>query len=374
MSEHFHFTGIEVWRAHFPFRLAFSHNLASRRGTETLIIVLHDSLGRTGYGQVLPRSYLTGETIEGAEEDIRSRWWPELARLSIPTMRAEEHLSTALGQVFTQADALRITASYAGVDVAAHMILGGASSPETFPLVGVISAAAPVKAAWIARVMRWLGYRRFKVKVGGNAAVDEARLAVVRRVIGADAWLAVDANAAWTWDEAVDRIRGLAAFQVAVVEEPLVAGVAATADFSRLEELGGIATMADESLCSLADARALLERGTPAWWNIRLAKNGGVTGVRRVAALAREKGVKVYGGILVGETGALAAAGRYVFPAVGAECGEYGFSRVFLRGDPFRGSPAGYRGHFTGGYEWGGVTLSDDTLHRRATLVYRLQR
>lgn len=375
MSERFHFAELEVWRAHFPFRLAFSHNLASRRGADTLIVVLRDSLGRVGYGQVLPRDYLTGETLEGAAEDIRARWWPELTGIALSVNAGAVDLPRALEPLYASADALRLTASFAGVDVAAHMIVAeGVSSAGEFPLIGVISAASPKKAAWLARIMRWLGYRRFKVKVGGDAAADAARLRAVRSVIRDDAWLAVDANAAWNWEEAVDRMRDLSRFQVSLVEEPLVREAAVKADFSRLEEMTGMAVMADESLCTQADAHSLLERGSPSWWNVRLAKNGGVSGVGTLAALARRNGVKLYGGILVGETGALAAAGKCVFPAVGTECGEYGFPRVFLRGDPFRGSPAGYRGTFKGLGGWSRITLDDDALRKRGTLLYRLKR
>ncbi len=55
---------LEVWKAAFPFRMTFSHNLASRCEAETLLVLLEDAQGRCGYGQVLPRGYLTGESLE----------------------------------------------------------------------------------------------------------------------------------------------------------------------------------------------------------------------------------------------------------------------------------------------------------------------
>jgi L-alanine-DL-glutamate epimerase-like enolase superfamily enzyme len=159
-----------------------------------------------------------------------------------------------------------------------------------------------------------------------------------------------------------------------LVEEPLRPEEAAGADFTVLERELGLPVMADESLCSLSDARAILARGSPAWWNLRLAKIGGFSGWRELSSLAAERGIAVYGGILVGETSLLAAAARAVWPASGAVCGEYGFPRLFLAGDPFRGGPGGFRGCWTGdsGCRKGlGVRLSRRRLARAAELVWR---
>lgn len=373
-----HIAALEVWKAAFPFRMTFSHNLASRREAETLLVLLEDSRGLSGYGQVLPRAYLTGESLDGAAGAIRERWWPALHPLTLPEGADWEGVLALLAPLFREADSLRLSASYAGVDAAVFALAARAGrfprAAGPFPLVGVVPASSPGKAAWLVRMLRLLGYRRFKVKVGRDAAADRARLDAVCRAAGKGCWLAADANAAWQWDEAIERMRELARFGVAVVEEPLRREDAAEADFRRLEERAGVQAMADESLCTLSDAKRLLEQGSPSWWNLRVAKNGGVSGAAAIAALAREAGVRLYGGILVGETGALAAAGRFVLPLVGAECGEYGFSRVFLRGDPFRGTPAGYRGWYGGEWDWGSAGLDRQALRACGNLLYRDER
>ncbi len=383
------FAGITVWKAAFDLRLSFSHNLATRDRAETLIVSIETSNGGVGHGQALPRTYLTGETLDSALADIRDRWWPALAELAIPPDADFAAAAEALRPVFEQADALRKNASYAAVDIAAlDAFAAGRGIPAAFPpppaadsaggrelpLVGVITAAAPGRSAWIARLMRLFGYRRFKVKVGRDAGADERRLAAVRRAIGPDAWLAVDANAAWGWDEAAERMRGFARHGVALVEEPLAAEPAAKADFAALERLAGSPVMADESICTLADAGSLLARGTPSWWNLRLAKNGGFAGWTALSRLAAERGVMVYGGVLVGETSVLAAAARAAWFSGGAVSGEYGCPRIFLKGDPFRGGPGGFAGRMTppsAETPGLGVRLREDILRRRAELSWR---
>lgn len=377
------FTNMTVWKAVFPLRISFAHNLAIRNEVETLIVSVGTSTGGVGYGQVLPRSYLTGESIDTALHDIRERWWPGLRGVVIPKSSGWGGALASLRPLYQAADAARATSSYAAVDIAALSAFAASTGipvwPEKsrtgpLPLVGVVPAASPVKAALLAGVLKLLGYRHFKVKVGRDADADEARIRSVRARIGSDCRLDADANAAWTWDEAVVRMRALAASGVTLVEEPLDRECAAAADFRELERAVGMRVMVDESLCTLADAKGLLARGSPSWWNLRLAKNGGFSGLSELGALAARHGVSVYGGVLVGETGVLAAAGRAAFFGVGAACGEYGFPRFFLRGDPFRGSPPGYRGTYavpSNAVSGLDVSLDEAALRKKGEIVWR---
>lgn len=377
------FISITVWKAVFPLRVSFAHNLATRDEVETLVVAIGSSRGGVGYGQILPRPYLTGESIESALHDVRERWWPGVRAIALAADAGWDAAVASLRPLYVSADASRSTSSYAGVDVAALTAFASAvgipacparTRVESLPLVGVIPAAAPKKAAWLARLLRCMGYRRFKVKVGRDADADAERVRAVRRNAGAEARLDVDANGAWGWDEAVRRMRGLAALGVTLVEEPLDRLAAADADFGALEKEAGMPVMADESLCTLADAAGLLARGTPSWWNLRLAKNGGFSGVMELSRLAGEHGVSTYGGVLVGETGVLAAAGRAAFFSAGVTCCEYGFPRFFLRGDPARGSPAGYRGRYSpqpDSIPGLGVTVDDRVLRKRGEIVWK---
>lgn len=374
-------TGIEVWKADFPLRLTFSHNLATRGMAETFIVAVRTSAGSVGYGQCLPRVYLTGETMDSAFVDIRQRWWPAVSALRFPVGAAAAGVATLLEPVFRQADALRLAASYAPVDIAVHdalaraasrPVLPGAGGPAgRMPLVGVIGAGSPMLSAWLARLMRWLGYRHFKVKVGKDAKADAKRLAAVRKAIGKSAWLAVDANQAWSFAEARARLAAMVPFGVNVAEEPLERGLADRLD--RLEKEAGIAVMADETLCTLSDAEAFVKSGGPTWWNIRLAKNGGFTGVAKLAALAKANDIRVYGGVLVGETSALAAACQASMFDCKTELMEYGFPRLFLKRDPFRGGPGGFSGTMhppATGTLGLGVTITKKRLEKIAAPVW----
>src|SRR5262252_7501105 len=53
---------VEVLPVRLPFRRAFVHHLADRRESRPRIVRLTLSSGAVGYGEALPRPYLTGET------------------------------------------------------------------------------------------------------------------------------------------------------------------------------------------------------------------------------------------------------------------------------------------------------------------------
>ena len=81
-----------------------------------------------------------------------------------------------------------------------------------------INASAPEV---LAAVKRQEGYRRFKLKVGFGKERDVANLRAMRETLGADTAIMVDANQAWSLDEALEMARALAPFSPLWLEEPM---------------------------------------------------------------------------------------------------------------------------------------------------------
>jgi muconate cycloisomerase len=65
------------------------------------------------------------------------------------------------------------------------------------------------------------GFTAFKLKVGADFDLDCERVRVCRRIVGPDAYLKADASGAWEEQEAIERIRELAALGVDAVETPI---------------------------------------------------------------------------------------------------------------------------------------------------------
>ena len=123
---------------------------------------------------------------------------------------------------------------------------------------------------------------KVRIAVGAFDA-DLQRLSRLRERAGPDVSIAVDANGAWSADEAIERLRALERFGLAYVEQPTKPGDWAA--FRRAAESASIPLMADEGLQRPGDVDALCAIGAPALAHLKIVKLGGPLAV--VAAMRR---------------------------------------------------------------------------------------
>jgi muconate cycloisomerase len=154
--------------------------------------------------------------------------------------------------------------------------------------------------------IRGTGKRIVKIKVGLDD--DVQRVAAARRILGHDVRIVIDANAAWSADEAIARIHALEPYHIALVEQPV-----AKHDVSglrRVRDAVAVPLIADEALCTLQDAETLIAHRATDVWNVRLGKCGGLLASHVLVERARAAAISCQLGVMVGETGILGAAGR----------------------------------------------------------------
>lgn len=143
--------------------------------------------------------------------------------------------------------------------------------------------------------------RALKLKLSGEIEVDAERVRAVREV-RPDVWLGVDANQGFTRDSLVKLLPVLLDAGVQLVEQPLARGQ--EADLDGFDS--PIPLAADESVQGLADIESLTGRFEVV--NIKLDKCGGLTEALLMAHRARELGLKVMVGNMVGSSLAMAPA------------------------------------------------------------------
>lgn len=120
---------------------------------------------------------------------------------------------------------------------------------DRIPVNTTVPAVDPEQAHALVRAA---GCRTAKIKVaepGQSLADDIARVEAVRDALGADGKVRVDANAAWSVDEAATALRRLGRFDLEYAEQP----VATLADMARLRLLVDVPLAADESVRTAAD-------------------------------------------------------------------------------------------------------------------------
>jgi muconate cycloisomerase len=327
-----------IYQLRIPFHQAFRHALQNREDSDAVIVKVTDNGGRSGFGESLPRSYVTGETSETMIARIREQLAPKIFSQSFaPGWETFEYLQGVMPEWTKskeeQNNIVAWNAAFCAIELALldwslradHCALGDLLPAARYEVVysGVISADAPKEAAALAKRMTGFGIRQMKVKVG--TPDDAARLEAVRQAVGDEVELRADANAAWQADEAIEQLQRLARFKLQVIEQPV--GAADLAGMKRVRDESGIPVMADESLVTLNQARRLIELGACDYFNIRLSKCGGIGGSLAIAKAAQEAGIKIQVGAQVGETGILSAAGRTFaahLPALAFAEGSFG--------------------------------------------------
>lgn len=308
---------LRVFSARLPMRIPFAHHRATRRESRPQIVEVELDDGTRGYGEAQPRAYVSGETEASVREMVEESFAPWLVGQYVPDLGAAAALLAG-----RRAAMLReaVPAAVCAIDLAlldaagqrtrrsAAEVLGGlrrAGLPSDGAVVGMMPAVA---LRLFAAQLRKRGKRWIKVKVGG--ADDASTLETLRSVLGPRIELTLDANAAWSRDEAVARIDELSRFGIAGVEQPVkredVEGLVEVA------ERTGVPVIADESLCTRQDALSLIRHSPRIQWHLRVGKCGGLIGMLDLLRLASAHGVACHLGVMVGETALLRAAGRLV--------------------------------------------------------------
>jgi L-alanine-DL-glutamate epimerase-like enolase superfamily enzyme len=136
------------------------------------------------------------------------------------------------------------------------------------------------------------GWPIYKIKLGTDHDLE-----IVKALrLATSAQLRVDANCAWTVQQAIEMSEALADLGVEFIEQPLPAGAPA-ADHRRLYLESRLPIIADESCCHEQDVAAChrLFHGI----NIKLCKCGGLTPAKRMLTQARQLGMKTMVGCMI---------------------------------------------------------------------------
>ena len=136
------------------------------------------------------------------------------------------------------------------------------------------------------------GYGAVKIKVGrAKLSEDIERLRAVRDLIGPDTLLLLDANQCWTIDEAVRRAKAFEPWQPSWLEEPLAPED--VVGHARLRAATSIPIAIGESLYTAAQFLEYLRIGAVDILQPDIARVGGFTPWRKIAALAEASNLQV---------------------------------------------------------------------------------
>ncbi len=384
---------VSVFPLSIPLRGRVAHAASQRDHADPVVVAVELTNGIVGYGETLPRPYVTQETVESVVHGIQATFVPVLIGFHPQSFPEALEAIEALpwGDDVRLMPAARAAVELALLDavlrayhrdmdaVVQWMGLPGFGSPGSIRHIrfsGVLASDDLSRTLRQLRLMYWGGLRDFKLKVGTPDDRDplQAVLNYLRRPLAKGrATLRVDANGAWSKESAIEWLSATRHAPICAVEQPLARGC--EGELPELFETVSRHAAArvfvhDESLITFDDAQRLLQLGVADGFNIRMSKCGGLLPSLRLAALARRENVRIQLGCMVGETSVLSAAGlRFLEVCPGVTWAEGCFGSFLLSDDVVRKELRfGYAGRpprlKTGGL---GATVNAAGLKRHCT-------
>lgn len=270
--------------------------IRSGRGYHTfslfLMVKVYTDEGVVGLGEVSCTAVWSGEDQVTAARIIDAYLAPVLIGQDPTQIERLTHVmrKTVANNPFTRS----------AIEMALWDILGKVANLPVYRLLGgavrdfvttkySISGHPPAQAAEIAAWAVEQGFRTMKVKVGIEPEEDVARVAAVRKAIGPDVRLGVDANGGWSPRVAIQTIPRLYEYNIFFVEQPVPdLDIEWLADVRRQVK---VPVMADESVYSPQDATAIVRAGAADILSVYVGKGGGIGAARKITAIAEGAGI-----------------------------------------------------------------------------------
>lgn len=281
-------TNIKVGEVNVPLVTPFKTALRTVNSVNDIIVMVETDTDQIGYGEAPPTAVITGDTKGSIVVAIRDFITPAIMGMDIEDIDGIMHkLHTCI---------LKNTSAKAAVDMAIYdlyaknlkkplyKVLGGNASEVETDLTISVNAIDEMVADSKKAVDQ--GFGILKIKVGKEGRKDVARIEAIRKAVGKDIKIRVDANQGWNAKDAVRIIREMEDkdLDIDLVEQPVNAHDLEGMKFVTANVSTPI--LADESVFCTEDAvKIILERGADLI-NIKLMKTGGIYEALKICALA----------------------------------------------------------------------------------------
>jgi muconate cycloisomerase len=345
-------TELQLFAVDLPFKVSFRHAAAARTSSESLFLRVRLDSGAEGWGESLPRAYVSGESRADDFALLRDAILPALVGTSFPSLpEVVSFLEKCDGKAPTEwvGPEVAQTSAWCSVDLALLDVFGrafgepvslGGQPPAADALrgsrySGVVSADRGWPYAVSLLKMRAFRFPHVKLKVERDGTLPAARTA--RRLLGRRVDLRVDANMAWDVDQALELIGQLGSVGIRSVEQPIAAGD--LAGLARLVAETSAQIVVDEGLTDRDSLRRFISHRAGTGANVRISKCGGLVGAYARCREALDAGLMLQVGCQVGESSLLSAAHLTLLSALapltpGVRYAEGCFGRHLLREDP----------------------------------------
>jgi len=288
-------THVESYAVRIPLKPArrMITALGQHNVSDYVLVRLGTDQGIEGAGEATVMPIWSGETVWGAKAVIDHLFAPALIGCN-PCNIAEIDARMApacqlnwFAKAAVEMACWDIQGKAAGKPV--YELLGGPARGLTITCRFSMGAYEPQRARARAQELVREGFQTIKVKVGGPAADDIARVRAVREAMGPDRGLVIDANCGWDAETAIACIHALDDCRIDLVEQPTPDGDYAAIARVRREVKPPV--MADDMCFDLVHAQELARNQACDVISVYPGKNGGIGRSKQIVEFAARHGM-----------------------------------------------------------------------------------
>lgn len=261
-----------------PFHIA----TGTMRTAQNLFVRIHTDEGITGVGECSAFPMIVGETLNTCFEVAKD--FAHLIKGKDPLDIAG--IMTSLDKYIYGNHTVKSAFDIALYDISSRycqmplyrFLKGHRKELITDVTIGIDTPEVMARKAveFVAR-----GFDILKIKLGEGLDSDVERIRVIRKAIGNDIRLRIDANQGWGVDEAIECLTRLAPYNIDFCEQPMLKWYDRM--LKKVINRSPIPIMADESVFNFMDAERLIEEQDIRYINIKFAKSGGIYGGREIS-------------------------------------------------------------------------------------------
>lgn len=310
--------------------------LAASPVTEGIIVTLTADDGTQGFG------YGSATAHMGAPQSKLAAALKQLAPLTVGRdVDAVDETMTGLDDELPGHNQAKAAIECALFDLKAragglplHRLLGE-KRRDSVPILRILAIKTPDQMVREAEKLIAKGYRHLKIKVEGEVKEDVARVRAIRRHVGADVHLTIDANQSYSPDEAISALNRMSEYNIDLAEQPV--NKDDLTGLKRVTDSVPMAVEADESASSLQRVEELVKGRIVDAVSLKIPKLGGLRNTLAAARLCEAHAIGYRMGAAVGSRLLSAQAMHLaaVLPELGGPCELGEFDR--LLDDPFEG-------------------------------------
>jgi L-alanine-DL-glutamate epimerase-like enolase superfamily enzyme len=278
---------IEIYGTQIKLTEPFVISKGALTHARNTVIKIYDSSGLYGLGECCPYRSIHGETQAGTiafARDMaaaligkRSEDIQDIVNLMAKLIVGNASIKGAFDMALYDLNAKKVGKPL-------YEYLGGSNTKKIYT-DNTVSLLPLDKMVEKAQSFVDRGFKILKVKLGQRPSDEDIkRMVAIRKQVGDDIVIRIDANQGWTYIDAKRALFAMANLNIEHCEEPVHANN--IADQIRLTKESPIPIMADEAVFNHHDAYRILKHNAADLINIKLGKSGGICNAMKIAAIA----------------------------------------------------------------------------------------